>query len=48
MFTCFNSSFFKSRCLVGELLNIPDWETLMEACEFDLTYLHLEQEQPAA
>jgi hypothetical protein len=48
MFTCFNSSFLKSRCLVGERLNIPDWETLKRVGDFDPTYLHLKRDQAAA
>ena len=34
--------------LKGERLNIPDWEKLMEAGDFDPTYLHLESNQAAA
>lgn len=34
--------------LKGERLNIPDWEKLKQAGEFDPTYLHLENEQAAA
>jgi CRP-like cAMP-binding protein len=34
--------------LKGERLNIPDWEKLKEAGDFDPTYLHLESNQAAA
>jgi DNA-binding transcriptional regulator LsrR (DeoR family) len=34
--------------LKGDRLNIPDWEKLKEAGEFDPTYLHLESDQAAA
>ena len=34
--------------LNGERLNIPDWEKLKQAGEFDPTYLHLENNQAAA
>ena len=34
--------------LKGDRLNIPDWERLKKAGDFDPTYLHLEQEQAAA
>jgi CRP-like cAMP-binding protein len=34
--------------LNGDRLNIPDWEKLKEAGEFDPTYLHLESSQAAA
>jgi CRP-like cAMP-binding protein len=34
--------------LKGDRLNIPDWEKLKEAGEFDPTYLHLETDQAAA
>ncbi len=34
--------------LNGERLNIPDWEKLKQAGEFDPTYLHLESHQAAA
>ncbi len=34
--------------LSGDRLNIPDWERLKQAGEFDPTYLHLEDEQAAA
>ena len=34
--------------LSGDQLNIPDWERLKKAGDFDPTYLHLEQEQAAA
>jgi CRP-like cAMP-binding protein len=34
--------------LKGDWLNIPDWEKLKQAGEFDPTYLHLENEQAAA
>ena len=34
--------------LQGERLNIPDWEKLKEAGDFDPTYLHLESNQAAA
>ena len=34
--------------LNGERLNIPDWDRLKEAGEFDPTYLHLESDQAAA
>jgi CRP-like cAMP-binding protein len=34
--------------LNGERLNIPDWEKLKQAGEFDPTYLHLESNQAAA
>ncbi|MCB5173914.1 Crp/Fnr family transcriptional regulator [Microvirga lenta] len=34
--------------LKGERLNIPDWETLKKAGDFDPTYLHLESHQAAA
>jgi CRP-like cAMP-binding protein len=32
----------------GDRLNIPDWEKLKQAGEFDPTYLHLESHQAAA
>jgi hypothetical protein len=32
----------------GTRLNIPDWEKLKEAGEFDPTHLHLEQREAAA
>jgi CRP-like cAMP-binding protein len=32
----------------GTRMNIPDWEKLEKAGDFDSTYLHLRQEQPAA
>jgi CRP-like cAMP-binding protein len=34
--------------LSGDQLNIPDWETLKRAGDFDPTYLHLKKEQAAA
>jgi CRP-like cAMP-binding protein len=34
--------------LKGERLNIPDWEKLKQAGDFDPLYLHLVQERPAA
>ena len=34
--------------LNGERLNIPDWQKLKQAGEFDPTYLHLENNQAAA
>jgi CRP-like cAMP-binding protein len=34
--------------LKGDRLNIPDWDKLKEAGEFDPTYLHLESDQAAA
>jgi CRP-like cAMP-binding protein len=34
--------------LKGDRLNIPDWEMLKQAGDFDPTYLHLEQDQAAA
>jgi CRP-like cAMP-binding protein len=34
--------------LNGDRLNIPDWEKLKQAGEFDPTYLHLESHQAAA
>jgi CRP-like cAMP-binding protein len=34
--------------LKGDRLNIPDWEKLKEAGDFDPTYLHLESNQAAA
>ncbi|WP_246529743.1 Crp/Fnr family transcriptional regulator [Microvirga zambiensis] len=34
--------------LKGDWLNIPDWEKLKEAGDFDPLYLHLVQEWPAA
>ncbi len=34
--------------LNGDRLNIPDWEKLKQAGEFDPTYLHLESDQAAA
>jgi CRP-like cAMP-binding protein len=34
--------------LNGDRLNIPDWERLKQAGDFDPTYLHLEQDQAAA
>jgi CRP-like cAMP-binding protein len=34
--------------LKGERLNIPDWEKLKEAGDFEPTYLHLESHQVAA
>jgi CRP-like cAMP-binding protein len=34
--------------LSGDRLNIPDWETLKRAGDFDPTYLHLKREQAAA
>jgi CRP-like cAMP-binding protein len=34
--------------LKGDRLNIPDWEKLKEAGEFDPIYLHLETDQAAA
>jgi CRP-like cAMP-binding protein len=34
--------------LKGDRLNIPDWERLKQAGEFDPTYLHLESIQAAA
>jgi CRP-like cAMP-binding protein len=34
--------------LSGDRLNIPDWEALKRAGEFDPTYLHLESDQAAA
>jgi hypothetical protein len=34
--------------LKGERLNIPDWDKLMKAGDFDPTYLHLEQGNLAA
>jgi DNA-binding transcriptional regulator LsrR (DeoR family) len=34
--------------LSGDRLNIPDWDRLKQAGEFDLTYLHLESDQAAA
>ncbi|WP_262031687.1 Crp/Fnr family transcriptional regulator [Microvirga sp. Mcv34] len=34
--------------LKGDRLNIPDWEKLKQAGEFDPTYLHLEIDQAAA
>jgi CRP-like cAMP-binding protein len=34
--------------LTGDRLNIPDWEKLKQAGEFDLAYLHLESYQAAA
>ncbi|WP_338105647.1 helix-turn-helix domain-containing protein [Microvirga tunisiensis] len=34
--------------LNGDRLNIPDWEKLKEAGEFDPNYLHLESNQAAA
>jgi CRP-like cAMP-binding protein len=34
--------------LKGDRLNIPDWEKLKKAGDFDPTYLHLESHQAAA
>ena len=34
--------------LKGDRLNIPDWEKLIQAGDFDPTYLHLESHQVAA
>jgi CRP-like cAMP-binding protein len=34
--------------LSGDQLNIPDWETLKRAGDFDPTYLHLKRDQAAA
>jgi CRP-like cAMP-binding protein len=34
--------------LKGDRLNIPDWEKLKEAGDFEPTYLHLENDQAAA
>jgi len=34
--------------LKGNRLNIPDWEKLMQAGDFEPTYLHLESHQIAA
>jgi CRP-like cAMP-binding protein len=34
--------------LSGDRLNIPDWETLKRAGDFDPTYLHLKRDQAAA
>jgi CRP-like cAMP-binding protein len=34
--------------LRGDRLNIPDWETLKRAGDFDPTYLHLKRDQAAA
>jgi CRP-like cAMP-binding protein len=34
--------------LSGDQLNIPDWEKLKKAGEFDPTYLHLETDRAAA
>ncbi len=33
--------------LKGERLNIPDWDRLMKAGDFEPTYLHLEQQEAA-
>jgi CRP-like cAMP-binding protein len=34
--------------LSGDRLNVPDWETLKRAGDFDPTYLHLKRDQAAA
>jgi hypothetical protein len=34
--------------LKGDRLNIPDWERLKQAGDFDPTYLHLKQDRAAA